>query len=254
MRRKPTRKSGVRLALSKRLSHYIKVFIVLFLLGFLAWLLYYFFIESGTFSIKNIKIIGAQKYVNEADITAVSSANVLGKNILIFNEETFTGILKKNFEGAKKITVVKILPTTLSITVQERKPLALVKKPNTDDLFIIDADGYVLGGIGEPTDELPVLFYNGEIKTGTFIDKNLIPSYLELINYLSESNLKVSSLSFYPKYSEFYLNADVQILIGNDKNKKEAINLVKNLLDQTTEEKQKIKKVDLRYEKVIVSY
>lgn len=122
------------------------------------------------------------------------------------------------------------------------------------DLYMIDDEGYVLGGIDQQIVGLPTLYYNGDIKTGTYINRDLVPSYLELIKYLDESNLKISSLSFYPKYSEFYLNNHVQVLVGNDKNKNEAVKLIKNLLEQTAEEKQNITKVDLRYEKVIVSY
>ncbi len=252
-KRRHTQQAQLKALLHKNFSHYIKVFFLVFILGLGLWFVYFLIVESDIFKISKVEIVGAEKYVNEIDILTMASSAAKKTNILFFKESMLQQNLRKNFEGAKEIEVIKELPSKLTIIVHERKPVAVIRKPDSTDNYIIDSDGYVLGSVIDSVG-LPVISYSGDIKTGTYIDKNLIPSYLELIDYLSQSNLKVSSLSFYPKYSEFYLNNAIQVLIGNDKNKQAAVALLKNLLNQSEDDKQKVKKVDLRYEKVIVSY
>ena len=78
--------------------------------------------------------------------------------------------------------------------------------------------------------------------------------YLELVNALSEHKMKVSSMSFYPKYAQLYVNEGIEALVSNDKSRSDSISILGSLLKQLQLEGKKAKKVDLRYDKVIVSY
>jgi len=227
---------------------------MLFAIIFSMWFVYFVFIESNTFKVSTIKVYGAQKYVNEKDLYEVVKANALTKNILFLNTAKLEKLVKQNFEGAKNFVITKKLPLALEVAVTERVPLGLIYKPDTNEYYMIDEDGYILGLINEKDSSLPKITYNGDIKIGTYLDSSLVPNYILLMKALDDSNLKISSLSFYPKYSEFLLNSGVQVLLSHDKNKEDSVKLIKALITQLAEEKQNATKIDLRYEKVIVSY
>ncbi|KKS19373.1 MAG: hypothetical protein UU77_C0051G0005, partial [candidate division WWE3 bacterium GW2011_GWC1_41_7] len=76
----------------------------------------------------------------------------------------------------------------------------------------------------------------------------------ELVDSISEHNLKVSSMSFYPNYAQLYTEGGIEVYIGNDKSKSESVTIIADLVKQLGLEDRKVKKIDLRYDKVIVSY
>jgi cell division septal protein FtsQ len=166
-----------------------------------------------------------------------------------------TSVLRKNFQGAKSITVVKRLPNKLVITVVERTPLAIIYKTDSTGDFLIDGDGYVLGPVDSDSLALPRIKYNqGDIVVGSFVNKNIIPVSKQIIDDADAASLKISSISFSPAYTQLYVNDSVEVLIGNDKDKKQAIEVITALVKKLGLEGKKLKKIDLRYDKVIVLY
>jgi cell division septal protein FtsQ len=144
------------------------------------------------------------------------------------------------------------LPDKLVLEVTERDPLALIFNGQTKDYFIIDSEGFVLGVVDQSKTNLPEIRYEGDIRVGEFISSDLVPVYLDLMRSLDENEVQATSVSFYPRYVRLFLQSGVEVLIGNDKNKLEALKVVKNLVRQEGLEEKSLNKIDLRYDKVSV--
>ncbi len=225
-----------------------KLLLVLILMCGICYVVFF----SDILRISTVKVSSNLEFISGLDLDTVAKAGSVNKNILLFN----TGNLEKNLENtflaAKSISVKKEFPGSLVIYVVERKPLALILK--NGELFMIDEEGFVLGLVEEKFSELPKIDYTGEVSVGHFIDKNTVPLYLELVTNLNDEKLKASSISISEKYATLYLENGTKVLIGNKKDKAMALKTVASLLSKLSDGVKKVAKIDLRYDKVIVSY
>ncbi len=215
--------------------------------------LIYLILFSSIFKIQKVFIKGTKDFVNPNDVELITVNNAQGENIFRFDDQKLTKKLEDNLLGAKAYTVRKIYPDTLQVTVHERVPIAMIYK-NNEEYFLVDDDGYVLGYTDPQKKDLPKIRYEKEIKIGLFIDKNVVPLYIEFTSLFKEKDVKVSSVSFMPKHVLLYVENGTQVLIGNDKNKKEAMEVVSSLLQEADLEDKELERIDLRYDKVIVLF
>jgi cell division septal protein FtsQ len=230
---------------------YVLLFIILvtFAYGF-----YYVLVGSSLFKVARINVFGAKSFVSAQDVNTVVSDRVSGVSIFQVDDEGLEKNLIEVFQGAKDIRVHKVLPSTVNVEVFERVPLALVYKEDSPDLYMVDDEGYILGIVEDRMTNLPKISYEGEVKVGFFIDSNVVPIYLELVQALNTEQVKTSSISFYSKYALIYVSDGIELRVGNDKDKAGSIKTASNLIRQLTLEGKKLKKIDLRYDKVIVLY
>lgn len=233
-----------------------RILLTLFLLGILGYGIYYMFLKSGFFRISDVKVSGTKIYVDPMDVKEIVKQKTYNKSILLINTPELENLLRENFQGSKNMSVKLDYPDTIEITVTERVPLAIIHHQLSQTLYLVDEDGYVLGSLEDSSTyaDLPVIDYEGDVKVATFIDKQMVPVYLEMLDALNEKDIKSTSMSFYPKYVKVYLEDNVEVLVGNDKNKSDTMLIVTNLLKQLVLEGKSVKKIDLRYDKVIVEY
>jgi cell division septal protein FtsQ len=256
-RPKSRKKSKIKfnvISIRRKLKIYLRaIAMVIFSVGVLSGI-YWVFFASGKFNINSINISGTGSYVNNQDLKTVLESKLLGSNILKLNTTMTETVLKDTFRGAKTIKLEKIYPDKINVLVTERQPLAIIYKDDSLGYFLIDDEGYILGSVDSDKTNLPKVKYEGDIKINEFIDRNIVPNYLELMSLLDSEKLSASSVSFFPKYSKIYLTNNSEIYLGNDKNKLESFKVISALLKQNMLEDKKILKIDLRYDKVIVSY
>lgn len=214
----------------------------------------YLLFWSSYFKITTLEIRGAKNFVNPTDLRTMAENLCLAKNIFGYNSGKLSEVLMENFKGASAISVKKKFPGTIIVNVTERHPLALIVNTNKHDYYLVDNEGYVLGVADRQTTNLPEITYDGTIKVGEFINSDLIPVYLSLVAAIDTYKVDVSSMSFFPRYTQVFLRKGTEVLIGNDKSKTEALGIVKSLLKQLDVEGRKANRIDLRYDKVIVSF
>jgi cell division septal protein FtsQ len=237
----------------RRAVRWLSVFgplILIFIFCICAVLIIY---RSQYFKIQNIEITGAGGYVNEIDLKEVVRNISYDRNLITYDIDGAKQILKDNFQGARGFEIKRKLPDTLVVDVVERVPLVVVYNDNSS-LFLVDEDGYVLGIVDESTTNLPKVYYEGDIKVGYFVDPGLISVFLEVLNAMDQEKLLASSVSVHKRYIRLFLADSIEVYIGNDKEKHETVKLLALLLKQLSAEGKNVKKVDLRYDKVIVSY
>ena len=237
----------------RKLSVVFSLFLKLSVVAAMLFSFYVLGIKSEKLNISNIEVKGANSFVNELDLKEVTKNNSYGQNIVFFPSPKLVSTLTSTFLGAKEIIVEKKLPNTLVINVKERTPLALFdnQEPN---FYLVDEDGYVLGQVEQAYIDLPIINFKGDLLIGTFIDKNIIPTYLKVISSAEEAEVNITSMSFSDKFSELYLKTDTLVLLDNAKDIRKMIYTVKSLLDEAQKQDQNISKIDLRYDKVIVLF
>lgn len=208
------------------------------------------------FLIKKVNIEGASKYVSSKDLETVVNKKALDKNILTFETSELEKTLKGIFLAIKDIHVSKSLPNTLSIKIVERTPLASLKPANSSTTFLIDGDGYVLGELGDNDLNLPLVKYAGknEVKVGTFVEKDIVTVYLLLIKSLNESGIKFQSVFVDEDKIEIIINGNIVTYLSVKRDVNQSVNLLKEVLNKYNNENIMLKRVDLRYDKVVVEY
>ncbi len=204
--------------------------------------------------IKQVVITGASTYVNYNDVKCLAEENSLGENILTFNTDDLRDKLKNNFLGAYEITVQKDYFNMIKVNIEERIPLAVLYSSTLDKRFIIDAEGYVLGEVASGTIYLPEVIYEKDIMIGTFVEKDIVPLTTELIELAGREDIEISSMSFYPKYLKIWTENNTSVYIPNNKINDLSLKVISSLTRNPNPEDKKISKIDLRYDKVIVSY
>lgn len=229
-----------------------KIFISVVLLGFLGFIIYKFNILEY-FKVSSIEISGATRFVNEKDTKTLTEKNSLGQSIFILSTNNLSTILKKNFLGAKNIEIEKKYPNKLKIIIEERVPVAVLYD-DKENFYLIDSEGYVLGVVEKSYSGLPKIKYEGEIYVGSFLDKDIIPVSVEILEFADKEEVKISSMSFYPKYTKMYVGSGTEVYIGYDKDREQSIKTIGALIKKLNAEGKIVKKIDLRYDKVIVLY
>ena len=221
---------------------------------FLLYGFYFFAVKSSFFRISDVSIVGAKHFVNAADLHALVADRVFGNNIFFVSMDDISQDLLKTFRGAKDIKITRSFPKTVIVHVRERIPLVLIFNDARLEHFMIDEDGYVLGIVAPAQTNFPRVHYTGDIKVGSFIDRALVPVYLEFTQALDASEVLASSMSFHPRYTALYLEDGIEVLVGYDKDVLLAIDAITTLETQLSEEGTSVKRIDLRYDKVVVSY
>lgn len=240
--------------ISRRFSRWWGLLTVLlggFVLGLLG---FYLFEVSDFLKVDQVEILGAKSFVNKSDLAEVVKTKALGKNIFFLNKEEIRQCLQENFQGARSIYVQKILPRELKISIDERVPMAVVMTPKLEESYLVDEEGYVLGIVEEKSTNLPNVQYEGNIKVGYFLDQKLISVYFEVLKALDEEEILASSVSVTPRYLRFFVNNLTEVFIGSDKDVSSAVKALRALITQLKAEGRNPKKIDLRYDKVSVSY
>jgi hypothetical protein len=232
---------------------FIRMIPVFILAGLLGYGMHFLFIESPQFKITQVDITGIRKFVSYADLQSVVNANALNKSILFFNTKGLSDKLTRTFLGAKQIAVEKKYPNTLKVDVRERIPLAILYKKGTTDLFLIDGEGYVLGPVQDEFSHLPKIEYSGDILIGHFVEKDIVPISSEIIRQADYQNLKISSISFHPKYTSIYVNDKILAYLGNEKSIEQEIKVIGAMIKSYEAQKALLNQVDLRFDKVYVN-
>lgn len=247
-------KNGKRLFL-KNLLTATKIITTALAVCFTIYGTYYLFVKSTVFKVQNFDIIGTKNFVNKSDVLIQLKDSAEAQNILKLNTILLEQALKNTFLGARDFKVSKQLPDTLLIQVEERVPLALLKTKNTNDDFeyyLVDAEGYILGLVDPKTTNLPIINYEESITVGIFIDRNLVPLYINLISSSDIAQIKISSVSVHDKHITFFIDNTIEVLLGKNKDTSEMIFVLKELIKQLSIEGRNVKKIDLRYDKVVV--
>ena len=157
---------------------------VLILLCLLAGMMFFGkrFIDTDYFKVQEVLIKGDYKLLKQ-DIV-VKLEQMKGKNIVYLNTNEIESLIKKDAR-VKKVSVKKLFPSKIEVTLEEKQPYVYVKKG--DETLLADKDLVIYGDILEdPSRNIPVIEYTND----------------ESLNAIKTILSKIKNKDFYAMISE----------------------------------------------------
>lgn len=172
-----------------RFRHIFLSFI--FLTGFFLVLqqVFLFAISWEKLDIKNV-YISCENQVIKNDVQEMIGDYPFG-NILLFNN---TNLLDKieAFPKVRNVTIRKIFPLSLNISIDERKPFAVLRK---EFLFVIDTEGVIISRLESHDIPLPLLIDESNFKDYYREKIDLARECLEKMTPEVRQNIEILDLS-----------------------------------------------------------
>ena len=133
---------------------------VLILLFLLAGMMFFGkrFIDTDYFKVQEVLIKGELKLLKQDIVTKLEQMK--GKNIVYLNTNEIENLIKKDAR-VKKVSVKKLFPSKIEVTLEEKQPYVYVKKG--DETLLADKDLVIYGDILEdPSRNIPVIEYTND--------------------------------------------------------------------------------------------
>ena len=133
---------------------------VLILLFLLAGMMFFGkrFIDTDYFKVQEVLIKGEFKLLKQDIVTKLEQMK--GKNIVYLNTNEIESLIKKDAR-VKRVSVKKLFPSKIEVTLEEKQPYVYVKKG--DETLLADKDLVIYGDILEdPSRNIPVIEYTND--------------------------------------------------------------------------------------------
>jgi len=237
---------------------WIIISIILFL-GFSLWLI----IFSQIFQIKTVLVSGNEKIsINEIEQsvylrTETKLLFLNTKSIFLIDTKSIENDILKNYPIIDNLKIKKLLPSSLSIEMVERKKIALWSK--TDTYFAIDKKGIAFEETNkEPKEDLVIISkqHEGEVSLKSEVINEKILSQILTIKKTISDKINIETNEFTIFESEARLNVkttenwEIYFYLEGDLNW-QLIELELTLEKQLPQEKRhNLEYIDLRFSKV----
>ena len=208
-----------------------------------------FFVYVPFFTLKEVKLIGAERLTVE-DILKVGNIYI-GEPIFQLETNDITTRLSNDLR-IESVTVRRIVPNTIEVTLQERKPLATI----VCDYGYLDLDksGKIIDSY-KNLREMKIPMITGaqaqDKYIGDEIDDNLVKKILEFLQKLAPESLnKLSEVAIVAAdYVVAYTDTEqaVQIRIGKMERLDEKAHLVDDFLRDLDNNPHAVEYVDFNY-------
>jgi len=155
------------------------------------------FIDTDYFKVQEVLVKGQSKLLKQDII--VQLEQMKGKNIVYLNTDEIEKLIKKDVR-VKKVSVKKLFPSKIEVTLEEREPYVYVKKG--DETLLADKDLNIYGDIlEEPSKNIPVINYTSD----------------ESLNEIKIILSKIQNKDFYAMISEIRQSEkNYEILLTNN--------------------------------------
>ncbi len=208
-----------------------------------------FFVYVPFFTLKEVKLIGAEKLTVE-DILKVGNIYI-GEPIFQLETNDITTRLSNDLR-IESVTVRRIVPNTIEVTLKERKPLATI----VCDYGYLDLDksGKILDSYKNLREMKIPMITGAQVQDkyiGDEIDDDLVKKILEFLQKLAPESLnKLSEVAIVAAdYVVAYTDTEqaVQIRIGKMERMDEKARLVDDFLRDLDNNPHEVEYVDFNY-------
>ena len=210
---------------------------------------------SSNLLIRSVKIEGSSGFTNINDLRVVVESSSLGKNLLTFNSAGLETSLNKTFLSLSRASVSKKFPNTLVVEVTERAPFSYLTLSQTSKLYLIDREGFVLGEMTSIDSRYPLIRYSGEEpKVGSFLASGSASVYVSLLDLLAQNLIEVQDATLESSVVLVTLRSGTVVLFSTGSDLAASVDLLKQVLKKYSVENVILKRIDLRYDNVVVQY
>lgn len=209
----------------------------------------FFFLRSPYFHIKQFHVEGLDRVTREEVLARCGQDSL---NIFAFDTEK-AEMLIESYPWIATATVERRLPDTIIIKVTERVPVAFM--PAGDDLWLIDAEGRILGKDDGTWEGLVAITGPAsDPAPGRFLDEATFGVALKTLSTLGPiAREKLTEISVQAGEVTLILDDGCSVFIGKDESQvhRQAVTLESVLEDLSAEGKIALH-IDLRFDKVAI--
>ena len=194
-----------------RFRHIFLSFI--FLAGFFLVLqqVFLFAISWDKLSIKNV-YISCENQAIKSDIQEMIEDYPFG-NILLFDNKNLLEKIEA-FPSVKNVTIKNIFPQSLNISIEERKPFAVLRK---EFLFVIDSEGVIISRLESHDIPLPLLIDENNFKHYYREKIDLARECLEKMTPEERQNIEILDLSENLNVKVKTIDSFTWLVLGNNR-------------------------------------
>lgn len=229
-----------------RIKRFLPKIIILFI-GLLIVFSLLLFRKSGFLTISKIELRTEFKFKNSKKIEQILKP-YLGKSIFFSDTDKLVKEIKNQEIKIADIKIKKEFPEKLILTIKERQPLMVILKDNL--YFFVDKEGVIFspesGGKDLPFLEMDL--QNPKIGSRIEIERTKIPQILAVLNQVKTNKITV-------KDDRIQLETDGQNMIILPMEASDTkIKALQMILNRFRIEGKRLTKIDLRFEKPVVSF
>lgn len=220
----------------------------LFLIGLLFAGLVYLLVFSGAFEIKEVGVEGYRYPETIKEIVKdQTESNILTENILFFSTKNLKNVLLGD-PKIKDLTVSRILPGKLRITIEEEKPAIIWS--SAGDKFLVSGRGDIMGTASE--ENLPIIYdaANIKVKAGERVASPTFIKFILGINdgFEAATGTKINKITLFDIMSDVHiLSSDGwTVYLNAEKKHEDQLKDLGRVLAEVRKSQKKIQYIDLR--------
>lgn len=204
-----------------------------------------FFLQSTYFSLHEIRINGNNSLTDEEVLEQARVA--FDVSIFEINVREATERLKQHPQVAHA-TISRQLPSTLSININERKPVALV--PLDNGFGAIDAEGRILKRYDDLRLPLPLLTgltMPANIGPGDFLNGEHVADALLVLSMMNQEAIhNMSEVRFTERGFALLTRENILVEVGAATQLADKFRMLRSLLQSIAREQRSVERIDLR--------
>ena len=238
-RNREIRKERVKKTIFMKFWNFLIIFLLICILFYLIRETYFYLISWDKLNVKEIQIFTDDINVREELRKGLNW--VRGRNILIINLKNIKQELMKD-NRIESVSIKKILPSKLSVTVKLRKPIAVIS--NKGNYYFVDEKGVLFQKLKKEVIDLPIISFNGDLRKETLL------KILSNLSKIKDESLfhRIYSIEIFPpervhlklKGEQFYLILNIKNFYTNLKNYIKILPRIKKTFE-------KLEYIDLRF-------
>jgi len=203
---------------------------------------------SPLFEIKNVTFNDDAACIKNSQ--KIAEDNLIGESLIFLNSQEIAQVIKNKFACIETIDVNRQFPSTVQINIQSKRPIAKIAETEfhvTKDGLLIRADDSV---------QIPTIFLptNFELNVSQKLDDKNILFALEIIDNLLKSDFVPTTIRIVDEDQiAVYSNKDILVLFSSNKNPISQVDSLQLILAEAKIDATKIGKIDMRFEKPVIS-
>ena len=203
---------------------------------------------SPLFEIKNVTFNDDAACIKNSQ--KIAEDNLIGESLIFLNSQEIAQVIKNKFACIETIDVNRQFPSTVQINIQSKRPIAKIAESDfqlTKDGLLVRADDSV---------QIPTIFLptNFELNAGQRLDDKNILFALEIIDNLLKSDFVPTTVRIVDEDQiAVYSNKDILVIFSTNKNPIKQVDSLQLILAEARIDATKIDKIDMRFEKPVIS-
>jgi len=230
---------------------------LLFLIVGMVLVLWFVFIKSSFFTVKNISVKPKDlTLISTEDVKIILENKFLGKSIFLSKKE-LENMVYANFPSLKNVTSTILFPNALVIKLQERTPSAFIKTDFQESFFVVDSEGFVLGVSDTFDKDLPLINYKENmIFSGSTLTNDKILSAVRFLSELKKVKLAIVNCVINENIVITTKSPTIEVLIPifSEKQENEKAILLQKIIQKYSIEGKNVKRIDLRFSNPIIDF